>query len=323
MAILCDCWNLIDLCYNTFEEYRQEIGLNLFIRLMMFLLIHNPLSNNKKSKKNTAKYVKFFQKNGIEFMLRSSLKIENLVRFVENNPLITDILYLGGDGTLNYLVNSIDMDELKANLYFAQSGSGNDFLRSLKPIHSGNITIGEAATDVKTVSFINGCGMGIDGQVGAFVNQDKKKNKMSYFVNTFRALKVFRPQTLRVIVDGVEHEFSNAWFVAIQNGKYFGGGMKVAPGANPCSDQFEIVVAHTLKKWQVFLLFLSIYMGYHAKLTKFITIFHGKTCSFSCDTPQFFQADGEVLEGVRSINISQFKKHQIHAFEKRHFLKKK
>lgn len=286
----------------------------------MFLVIHNPLSNNKKSKKNTSKYVKFFQKNGIDFVLRSSLKIENLVKLIEQTPNITDVLYLGGDGTLNYLINSVNMDLIKANLYFGQSGSGNDFLRSLKPIRSGAITLGHAKTNVKNVSFINGCGMGIDGHVGYFVNQDKNKNKMSYFVNTFRALKVFKPSKLTVDVDGHIHEFEKAWFIAIQNGKYFGGGMKVAPKADPTSTTFSIVIAHTLKKWQVFLLFLSIYAGLHAKLTKFITILEGQKINVEYSDPKFFQADGEVLEGVNRIQIDQFKTHEIHAFNKQRII---
>jgi diacylglycerol kinase (ATP) len=299
-----------------FEEYTEVSLLNFDIIDTMFLVIHNPLSNNKKSKKNTQKYVKFFQKNKIDFIIRSSLKIENLEIFLSQNPSITDILYLGGDGTLNYLVNSVNMDKITQNLYFGQSGSGNDFMRSLKPIHQGLITLGSAKTNVKTVSFINGCGLGIDGNVGFFVNQDKKKNKMSYFVNTFRALNVYKPTPMSITIDGKTHEFAKTWFVSVQNGKYFGGGMKVAPHADPTQESFSVTVAHTLKKWQVFFVFMSIYVGLHVKLKKYVTIFTGKNISVQSPDPKYFQADGEVLEAVSSMSISPSKRHQIHSFEK-------
>ena len=58
----------------------------------MFLIVHNPLSNNKKSKKTTNKMVKFFKKNSIPFMIRSTLKIDNLNTFLDQSPKITDIL---------------------------------------------------------------------------------------------------------------------------------------------------------------------------------------------------------------------------------------
>lgn len=287
----------------------------------MFLIIHNPLSSNKKSKKTTSKYVKFFQKNKIEFLLRSTLKIENLNQFLNEHKSITDVLYLGGDGTINYLINHVDLDKMTQNLYFAQSGSGNDFLRVLKPLKEGSMTIGGADIDSGHVRFINGCGLGLDGHVGMFVNQDAKKNKMSYFVNTLRALRVYHPTPMDVIVDGVKHSYERTYIVAIQNGKYFGGGMKVAPQGDPTSDTFEIIVAHTLKRWQVFPLFLTIYLGLHVHLKKFVSVFRGKVIEVRSADPKFFQAEGEVQENVTSIKVHVDGKRVIRAFDKARILK--
>jgi diacylglycerol kinase family enzyme len=131
----------------------------------MFLIIHNPLSNNKKSKKNTSKMVKFFKRNSIPFMLRSTLKIDNLNDFLDKSPKITDILYLGGDGSINYLINHVDVSKIKQNLYFSKSGSGNDLFRSLKRVHKANVTIGEVKSSTGDVRFINGAGIGIDSMI--------------------------------------------------------------------------------------------------------------------------------------------------------------
>jgi len=298
------------------KEYTAVSRLNAGINTPMFLIIHNPLSNNKKSKKTTSKYVKFFQRNDIDFILRSTLKIENLNHLLDQNPSITDILYLGGDGSINYFINNVDLPSVKANIYLAQSGSGNDFMRTIKPLHQGEMTIGSAETDVKNVKFINGCGLGLDGHVGFFVNQDKKKNKMSYFVNTLRALKVYKPTPMDVVVDGVKHHYERTYIVAIQNGKYFGGGMKVAPLGDPRTEEFEVMVAHTLPRWLVFPLFLTIYAGLHVKIKKYVATFRGKDIVVHSDDPKYFQAEGEVLAGVSTIHAFASSKRMIHSFEK-------
>jgi len=287
----------------------------------MFLVIHNPLSNNKKSKKTTAKYVKFFQKNKIAFQLRSTLKIENLNQFLDEHPDFTDVLYLGGDGTINYLINHVDLDKMTQNLYFAQSGSGNDFLRVLKPIQEGLMTIGGARMGETTTRFINGCGLGLDGHVGFFVNKDKKKNKMSYFVNTFRALRVYNPSKMEVVVDGVVHTYDRTYLVAVQNGRYFGGGMQVAPKGDPTSDSFEVIVAHTLKRWQVFPLFMTIYLGLHVYLKKYVSVFTGQSIRIRSVEPKYFQAEGEVQDSVSTFDVAVVGKRAIRYFDKKRIAK--
>jgi len=288
----------------------------------MFLIIHNPLSNNRKSKKTTNKWVKFFKKNHIPFSLRSTLKIENLNTYLDNNKTITDILYLGGDGSINYLINNVDVSKVSQNIYLSKSGSGNDFLRSLKQIKEGPITIGEAKTNVSTTKFINGCGVGVDASVCYYVNNDKKKNKLSYFINVFKAVVKYKRIEMDVTVDGTKHSFTKAYLVSIQNGKYYGGGMKVAPQANPTNDTFQICVAHSLTNALIFLLFLTIYPGLHIYIKKRITVLEGKEISVKTSEKRYFQADGEVLEDVNELSVKKVETRQFIAFNKKDIKKK-
>lgn len=285
----------------------------------MFLIIHNPLSNNRKSKKTTNKMVKFFKGHNIPFIIRSTLKIENLNVFLDKNKKVTDILYLGGDGSINYLINSVDLTKIHQNIYLSKSGSGNDFLRSLKKIKTGNITIGEAKTNTQTTKFINGCGVGIDALVCHYVNNDTKRNKLSYFVNVFKSVIKFKRTELNVTVDGKEYLFKKAYFFAVQNGKYFGGGMRVTPNANLTDDKFQICVAHNLNSFLIQILFVSIYMGWHKYIKKRITLLEGKEINVKAADEKYFQADGEVLENVNEISIKKLETRELHAFRKKDF----
>jgi diacylglycerol kinase family enzyme len=159
--------------------------------------------------------VKFFKRHHIPFNLRSTLKIDNLNEYLDNNPTISDILYLGGDGSINYLINNVDVTKIKQNIYLAKSGSGNDFLRSLKQVGKANVTIGEAITDNGKVKFINGCGAGFDASVCYYVNNDEKKNKLAYFKNVFKATSKFEPAEMDVTIDGVSGHYHDCYFTVV------------------------------------------------------------------------------------------------------------
>ncbi|MBN2876551.1 MAG: hypothetical protein JXL85_02750 [Bacilli bacterium] len=282
----------------------------------MFLIVHNPLSNNKKSKKTTNKMVKFFKRNDIPFMLRSTLKIENLNDFLTDNQKITDILYLGGDGSINYLVNHVDIHNINQNIYLAKSGSGNDFIRTLSKIKKGDVTIGQATTNSGNYKFVNGAGIGIDSLICHYVNNDDKKNKLSYFLHFFRAILKYRRMNFTVTVDGKKHEFKKGYFVAVQNGKYFGGGMKIAPQADITSDEFTVCVAHNLNNLLIQLLFMTVYFGLHRYIKKRVTFLKGKEINIKVDNPYYFQTDGELIPEVKEITIKKACSKELHAFQR-------
>ena len=39
-----------------------------------------------------------------------------------------EVVLIGGDGTINYLINHVDTDDLKNNVYLYGNGTGDDFL---------------------------------------------------------------------------------------------------------------------------------------------------------------------------------------------------
>jgi len=289
----------------------------------MFLILHNPLSSNRKSRRKTKRYVRLFKNKSIPFIVRSSLKIDNLIRFLEDRPQITDILLLGGDGSINYLINSIDINQVKQTIHLAKSGSGNDFLRTLKREKKADVTIGKATLDKdRAVEFINGCGLGFDGLVCHYVNNDKKKNKISYFINVFRSIIQFKPQALELSVDGKKTVYNKTYLVAVQNGRYFGGGMKATPKAHIDDDDYYVLIVHTLPKILLQILLLSIYPGWHPIFKKYISIIKGKNIQVNFEKSNYFQADGEVLDDVKSIQVQAFKKQTFVAFNSKNLVHK-
>ena len=42
-----------------------------------------------------------------------------------------EVVLIGGDGTINHLVNTVDCEKLKNNVYLYGNGTGNDFLNDI------------------------------------------------------------------------------------------------------------------------------------------------------------------------------------------------
>lgn len=288
----------------------------------MLLIVHNPLSANRKSKLTTNRWVRFFKRHKIPFVLRSSLKIDDFAKYLEQHPNLEEILYLGGDGSINYLVNHMDVTKIKQKIYFGKSGSGNDYLRTLNeyPVQRSKMAL--AKTNVGDIRFVNGCGIGFDALVVHYVNHDTNKSKLSYFLNVFRAVYKYQKGAIDVNVDGKDYHFDDAYFIAVQNGKYFGGGMRVTPKGNPANDTFQVCVAHNLVVAKLLSLFPTIYIGKHIGIKKNITMLEGKVIKVKVPSKRYFQADGEVTEDVDTITITKDREQLFIPFSKKNYLRR-
>ena len=278
----------------------------------MDLILYNPLSKNNKGNVQTHKLVRYYKKNNIPFRLKSIVKIANMKEFLEKKQEFEKVILLGGDGTINRFVNNTIDYDIKQDIYLKKNGSGNDYLRSLK----GNdelpqyIMKAEYDTGLKT-NYINGIGMGLDGYVGYLIEQSPRKGQLRYFFNTLKGLVKYIPEPLNVVIDGEEHNFKKAYIVAINNGKFFGGGMKVAPDGNINDEELDIIVLHSISKLIVLPIFFTIYIGKHRIFKKYVFYKKGKHIKASFTTPQISQADGENYYDVTSLETSSSGK-QIH-----------
>lgn len=278
----------------------------------MDLILYNPLSKNNKGNVQTHKLIRQYKKKNIPFRLKSIVKIDDMKEFLEKKQDIDKVILLGGDGTINRFVNNTIDYDIKQDIYLKKNGSGNDFLRSLKENDKLPQFIMKATYDtgLKT-HYINGIGMGLDGYVGYLIDQSPRKGQLRYFFNTFKALVKYIPEPLTLLIDGEEHKFKKAYIVAINNGRFFGGGMKVAPDANISDEYLDVIVLHTAKKLMVLPIFFTIYIGKHRMFKRYVFSKKGKHVKATFTTPQISQADGENYYDVTSIE-TVFSGKQIH-----------
>lgn len=222
-----------------------------------------------------------------------------------------DVLVIcGGDGTLNHFVNSTDGISIKNDILYFAAGSGNDFLHDLElptdklhKINSYLTNLPKVEIKGETYRFLNGIGFGLDGyccEEGNRKRQDSNK-PINYTPIAIKGLiYAFKPVNATVWVDGKEYTYSRVWMVPTMKGRFFGGGMKVAPDQNRTSKNSEVtvLVAHNLGKLNILRLFPSIFKGKHIKFKKYVEIHKGHSVKVRFDRPCAMQIDGETVSDV-------------------------
>lgn len=176
------------------------------------------------------------------------------------------IVAVGGDGTINEVTNGFFANDKAINpaaaLGVLPRGTGGDFrktfdwdtdfeaaVRRLKSPETRPFDVGRlecVAADGSPVVryFANICSFGVSGLVDEEVNSTSKAlgGRVSFMWASFKALSKYRDQLVKVAFDGRPAETVPVTTLAVANGRYFGGGMKVAPKADVSDGLFDVTV---------------------------------------------------------------------------------
>jgi diacylglycerol kinase (ATP) len=197
------------------------------------------------------------------------------------------VLAVGGDGTLHEVANGVlEAPGSKTAVGYVGQGTGGDFRRSLGIEHRldayveaiasgretradvGRLTYRAPDGATRTRHFINILSAGMGGLVDRFVADTSKAlgGKAAYFLASARALAACERGRLRcdaaLGADRQERRV-DTFMIAICNGRYFGGGMHVAPMAKLDDGRFEVVSMDAPSKLAFMSFSRRIYEGKH------------------------------------------------------------
>lgn len=176
------------------------------------------------------------------------------------------VVAVGGDGTINEVVNGFFRDgrviSPNAALGVLPRGTGGDFRKTFswdtnfekavmrlktpetRPFDVGELTYLSHDGQQRTRYFANICSFGVSGLVDEEVNATSKAlgGTASFMWGSMKALSKYRDQLVKVSFDQGPAEQLSITTLAIANGQYFGGGMKVAPTADVSDGVFEVTI---------------------------------------------------------------------------------
>jgi len=179
------------------------------------------------------------------------------------------VVVVGGDGTFNEVANGLAGS--RALIYFVSCGTGNDFVKSLNlprdPIEAlrAQLESEPRAIDVGRVNdriFLNISGTGFDIEVlrQTLHFRARFRGLTAYLLGLFAALHRFRPIEAKITVAGQVFTRRLTLF-EVANGRYFGGGMLVAPNADPSDGLFDVVYVDAVTRPAILKLLPSFVTG--------------------------------------------------------------
>ena len=188
------------------------------------------------------------------------------------------LLTFGGDGTISEAARGIlaaGAASSGCELGVLPHGTGADFIRSLsmptrladaaRGLRDGktiSIDVGRVTfADGSERSFVNSASFGLSGEVAHRVNRSKKSG-VSYARHTVGAALQFDFPEVQLTRNGTEHRL-RITSVSLHNGRFFGGGMMMAPAADLSDGKLQLIL---VKKMSILKLLGSaplMYWGAH------------------------------------------------------------
>lgn len=275
----------------------------------MIYILYNPLASSGQGE-NFAKEAQQKQKTDCELHCVIDMDMRT---FVSQCGADDRIILCGGDGTLNRFANDVYGLAFPCEIYFYKSGTGNDFLRDVEDKVQDNMmylndyisNLPTVTVNGKTSRFVNGIGFGIDGMCCEVADQLAAKGKKPDYtmISIKLLLHGYKCPDAVVTVDGKKHEFRKVWLASGMNGRYYGGGMKVAPEQNRLGDSLTSCIIHGSGKLKTLIVFPGLFKGTHIDHPEMTTLLTGKEITVEFTIPTALQIDGETVLGVTSYTI--------------------
>ncbi|MBA7682710.1 Diacylglycerol kinase [subsurface metagenome] len=224
------------------------------------------------------------------------------------------LVAVGGDGTVNEVANGIlgSTGSGSTMLGIISTGTGSDFVRSVGIprdytracsflTSSRRLLIDVGVVEYKSKGrslqrfFVNAAGVGFDAEIVKAMEHWPKHfgGTVPYLAGLLRSLFSYRNKTV-VIRVGSKVETKRVLSVVVANGRYFGGGMHIAPRAELNDGLLDMVAIGDVGKFELVKALSMVYKGTHITHPK---VSMEKATHIIIDSPEklLIQADGELL----------------------------
>lgn len=272
---------------------------------MKHFFIVNPVAGKGKPLRYIPEIESIFRNRKDEHVVRLTEKPGHATTIAREYAHTDDsrIYSVGGDGTLNEIVNGIACG--KSSLAVIPGGSGNDFIKSISnnwntaDILKRTIEGREKPVDLANVNgryFINIASVGLDGDVAHYTNKHKRltglKGVPAYLLGVAEALFKYKNNLLRIKIDEKYLEMKSL-LVAVANGKFYGGGMMPTPEALVDDSRFDICLVGEKGRFSILKFLPKFIKGRHGGIEG-VYFFRGKKVEIQCDSEISLNIDGEV-----------------------------
>ncbi len=268
--------------------------------------------NPKAGKKNATDYIPLIKSALPDAIIRITeypLHATEIAKEYSHLQSPCRIFSLGGDGTLNEVVNG--MIDTQNILGVIPCGSGNDFIRYytqnfsniLERTLEGTI-IPVDVMKINNLYSLNIISIGFDAEIALSANKFKNlpfiPSRLAYSISIVYNLLKLHFYEATIEVDGIVYD--NKWILsAFANGRYYGGGIKPVPEAVNDDNLIDICMVKETSKLFLIKVLPRYIKGTHQSL-KVATFVQGKKITIRSKELLPLNIDGEISISS-SINI--------------------
>ena len=279
----------------------------------------NPNAGNGKGKKDWDRISALLSKDNIpismKFTERKCQAIEFAREAVETG--FRKIISVGGDGTLNEVVNGILLQNKVPSreivIGMIPVGTGNDWgrmfgiplvyegavdvIRENKiMLHGIGVVTYYSGAEQHKRYFINIAGLGFEALVVKKTNRQKDKgrsNQAIYFYNLLSSLISYKITNAEIIID--DRKVNNRIFsINVGNGRFCGGGMRQTPDALPDDGLLDVTVIRDMGRIEIIKSLKILYDGTILSHPK-VDGYRCKNLKVTSEHILYAEADGELL----------------------------
>ncbi|MFC1920373.1 diacylglycerol/lipid kinase family protein [Chloroflexota bacterium] len=237
------------------------------------------------------------------------------------------IIAVGGDGTVNEVVNGIlgSDDPGNTSLGILSAGTTCSFARSIgippDPIKSCNMLINpnKILIDVGVVEytsegqnlrrfFINEADIGFGATVVEASKHitnyfGRKINYLPHVIGGLTSLLSYKSKCITLCVEDETENINDCAMLVVANGTHFGGGMHIAPDAQPNDGLLDMVIFGDMDASELLMVWPMTYKGHHVSHHK-VKLLKIKNVTVQCADKILVEADGELLgEGPVTFSV--------------------
>ena len=213
------------------------------------------------------------------------------------------VVALGGDGLVSALADVVREGGL---LGILPGGRGNDLARSLgisqeiRPASRLLVDGAERTLDLGEANgrmFVSIASTGFDSVANRIANDARLiRGNLVYAYAALRALAGWRRASFQVVLDGHTHRL-DGYTIAVANSAYYGGGMRVAPAADPADGQFDVILIGHTSRLRFAANLPKVFSGRHVAIDT-VGTHRARDVTISADRPFEVYADGEPLTNL-------------------------
>ncbi len=284
-----------------------------------FMFIVNPASSNGRTSRRWPEIKNILDTRGLEYDFRMTEGPWEAAEIARDSLRggYNVVVAVGGDGTLNEVANGFFLvdEEVRAgsSLGVISMGTGSDFIRTagipkdiqsaVKVIERGEKTLldvgrarfARADGTMADRYFLNVADVGIGGETAERVNNTSKAlgGFVSFLWGVIVSIFLYKNKEMTLAIDEEITWQGKFVTVALGNGRFFGGGMKITPQAMLTDGLLDVTILPDLSKPRLLMSLPKVYSGRHLEI-KGVKYARGKKISIKSPEPALLEMDGEI-----------------------------